>query len=231
MKKLFIILGAGILILVVVGVLALGYVGLMPGVSAIFGANQPRDLGVEPTAADLVSAQEKLGQVITDPQVDPAAQLKTATGNPVDTILTQEEYTAHAEQIHPVSDLQIKLEGSSFEISGRLDKARIPQFARTWGLTDASDREILDVVDKYAPVDPIFYIAGTGGAENNQLEIDLTRAELGRLSVSTEQAREALESYTEALFQQVPGFSVDNSYIENGQLIFQGTVVEEVPRY
>ncbi len=231
MKKLLKIIGLLLLLLILITVLALGYLGFIPGLSSLLGSDRPRDLGVHHTEKDLQSAQVKLKQTFTDPTGDPFQQYKSAPGHKVDTTLTQEEYAAHIERIHPVSDVQVKLSGNSFEISGRVDKARIPQFVRTWGLTGTSDKEVLDTINKYYPGDPIFYIAGTGGAKNNTLDMNLTKAELGRLPVSTDQAKEALKIYTETLFKQVPGFSVEDSTIENGQLKFKGSAVSAVPKY
>jgi hypothetical protein len=87
------------------------------------------------------------------------------------------------------------------------------------------------MVEKYLPFDPVFYIAGTGGAQNSKLNINLTKAEFGRLPVSTEQAEEVLKAYTESLFQQIPGFAVTESGVEDGKLVYKGTAVDEVPKY
>lgn len=62
MKTFFKFVGFLILILIIVVILLLGYLGFVPGVSAIFGSNKPRDLGITHTQADLDSAQTKLGQ-------------------------------------------------------------------------------------------------------------------------------------------------------------------------
>lgn len=229
MKKLLIIFGLVILSLLIIAVLGVGYLGFVPGLSSLMGTNKPRDLGVRFTEKDLHSAQEKLGQKVV--KSVSSEQLSENDGHSVETTLTQEEYTAHAQQIHPVSDLQIKLDGSSFEISGRIDRSRIPAFVRTWGLANASDTETLNFVDKYLPADPIFYIAGNGSVKNNDLTTNLTRAELGRLPVAREQAREIVELYTETLFLQIPGFSVEESGPKDGQLYFKGTAADQIPKY
>lgn len=218
-------------LIIIVGVLGLGYLGLIPGLSGLFGSDKPRNLGVHFSAKDFNSAQTKLNQKFVQATSNPGAQFKSSLGNKVDTVLSQEEYTAHVEKIHPVSDMQVKFDGSTFEMSGRIDKSRIPQFARTWGITNASDAEILNVVNKYYPGDPIFYLKGTGGAKNNDLQINVTKAELGRLPVPQDQAAKAVELYTETLFNSVPGFYVEESSIDNGKLHFKGSTVNEVPMY
>jgi hypothetical protein len=117
MKKFLKIAGIVLLGLIVVGLLVLGYFGFVPGLSGLMGSDKPRDLGVTYTAADLTSAQLKLGQELVEPQADPFVQFKRASGHAVETTLTQEEYSAHVAKIHPVSDVQIKLDGNNFEIS------------------------------------------------------------------------------------------------------------------
>lgn len=54
--KVFLIIIAVIILAIV---LFLGYSGFIPGVSALFGSNKPRDLGVNYTETDRASAREK----------------------------------------------------------------------------------------------------------------------------------------------------------------------------
>jgi len=51
-----------ILVIVAIVVLVGGYLGFIPGVSGLFGSDQPRDLGAAYTEADLASGQAKLKQ-------------------------------------------------------------------------------------------------------------------------------------------------------------------------
>lgn len=117
-------------------------------------------------------------------------------------------------------------------MSGRIDKTRIPQFIRTWGLSDdVNDQDVLNIIDKYLPSDPIFYLSGSGDAQDNKLNVNITKAEIGRLPVSTDSAENAVKAYTEMLFSQVEGYSVTSSSIENGKLNFIGSAVKEIPEY
>lgn len=232
MKKLLKIILILILLVIVVVVLVIGYLGFVPGLSTVMGTDKPRNLGVTYTAADLASAQGKLEQKIIEPQDDPYVQMKAAQRKPVKTSLSNAEYSAHIEAVHPVKDFQIKMDGSNFEMSGKFDKVRIPQFLKTWGLTqDASEAEILDIVNQYLPGDPVFYVKGSGGTADDKTEITLTKAELGRLPVSAQMAEQFLEAYTDILIERAPAFSVKSAKIENGQLQFDGTTTSEIPKY
>ena len=220
-----------ILVLIILVVLAAGYAGFVPGLSNVFGTNQPRDLETEVTEDHITSAQQKLNQSIVDPGDDPHQQLINAGGVPVNTTLTQEEFAAHLTQLHPVSDVQVKIDGDTFEISGRIDRDRIPAFARTLGVDDGkSTSEILDIVDTYLPVSPVFYAKGTGSIEDNVPGVSFERTELGRVPVPNGQAADALEQYLDLVLGNSP-FSADYIAIEDGELVFKGSASRLVPRY
>ena len=59
---------------VATAVLALGYLGFVPGVASLFGSDKPRDLGIKATAADLQSANsnDKITKI-------PGLSVKSAT--------------------------------------------------------------------------------------------------------------------------------------------------------
>lgn len=218
--------------IIIILVLVVGYAGFVPGVSDVFGTNKPRDLKTEVTAEHFTSAQQKLGQEIVDPEDDPNAQLIASGGTLVNATLTQEEFAAHISQLHPISDVQVKIEGDTFEISGRIDRERIPQFARTLGVDDGrSTSEILDIVDQYLPVSPVFYAKGNGAIENNVPGISFEKAELGRVPVPNGEAADALEQYLDLVLTNAPGFVADYIAIEDGELTFQGSASRLVPRY
>lgn len=218
-----------IIVVLIIGVL--GYTGFVPIVSDIMGTNNPRNLGVEIMAEHGDRAQEKLSQSIVDPGDDPHQQLMDAGGVPVNATLTQEEFAAHLMKLHPVSEVQIKIEGNEFEISGRIDRERIPAFARTLGVDDGkSTSEILDIVDQYLLVSPVFYAKGSGSIENDVPRVDFSKTELGRVPVPTGEAAEALEQYLDLVLSNSP-FSAEYIAVEDGELTFQGSASREVPRY
>jgi hypothetical protein len=232
MKKFFKILLWLVLIIILILVLILGYFGFIPGISTLFGSNSPRDLGVTHTEADLTSVQDKLSQSFVISTKNPFEQLKSSDGTEVDTLISQEEYSAHLEQVHPIDDVQVLFEGDRFQMSGRIVRDRIPGFIKTLGIgDDVSTEEILEVIDTYLPSDPVFYISGTGSATNNRVNTDISKAEIGRLPVDETLAGDTLKNYIELILQQAPAFSADSITIEDGELHFIGTATKEIPRY
>ncbi len=69
-KKILIIIG----ILLIIALLALGYLGFLPWLSSVFGSDRPRDLGVRPMPEDLDSAMTKLAVQAMPPVVDEASR-------------------------------------------------------------------------------------------------------------------------------------------------------------
>jgi len=196
-------------------------------------AASPRDLGVSSGPEDLARAQEKLGQDFVAPEIglSPYDQLKASGSHPVEVVISEEEFSQHMMAIHPVSDLQIHLEGDTFEVSGRVDRERIPGFVRTLGLTGVSDAEILETVDKYLPKNPVFYFSGTGSASDDAIFVSVAKAELGRLPVPTEYVSEGVAAYLQAVLDSAPGFTAESATISNGQLQFKGTATDAIPKY
>ena len=231
MKKILKALFWLVLIVALVGVWVLGYFGFIPGISALFGSDQPKDLGVVVTEADLVSAQEKLGQSFVETSGDPNEQLNASPSHPVSAVLTNTEWAAHMERVHPVDDLQIRISGNTVEASGRIVRDRIPGMIRTLGYGDISDTEILDTIDRYLPNDPVFYLSGTGSVQNDDVTVALTEVELGRFSLPQEDVSEGLAAYFEAMIEAAPGFSVSSVTLSDAGLSFSGIATNEVPQY
>ena len=231
MKKFMKIMLWVLLIVVLIGVWVLGYFGLVPGISAIFGSDQPRDLGVESGPEDFASVQAKLGQEIVEPGADPRAQLEAALANPVNTSITQEEYSEHVMQVHPVSDVQVRFDGDTFAVSGKIDKSRIPGFIETLGFTDVDSSEVLDAVNTYLPGDAIFYMTGTALAENDAVTLSLTNAEIGRFGIDPAEAEPYVAGYLEMVADAIPAFNMESITIRDGEMHFSGTAPAELPRY
>ena len=129
-RRFFWIFGSFVVV-VLVAVLALGWLGLVPGVSAMLGANQPRDLGVQYTPSDLAGLERKSGirfEDVADAPDHLARRLgkKKVFADPksIDGSFTQEELSAALNSASipwlPLKDVQVKLSDHVIEVSGLL---------------------------------------------------------------------------------------------------------------
>jgi hypothetical protein len=81
MKKFLLGLLIFIVVILVVAVGVGGYLGIVPGVSSLFGANKPKNLGVTFTSQDLTNAEAKAGtQIVTLAPNLPPSQSISFTG-------------------------------------------------------------------------------------------------------------------------------------------------------
>lgn len=213
--------------------LGLGYLGFLPGISALFGSNRPVDLGAAPTESDRVSANQKFDQEFTEPESASAFDLlRSARPVSVDTSLTEREIAAHIMETHPISELQIKFDrNGTFEAAGKIDKSRIASMIESLGFSQADQLAILNSIDRYIPGQPTFYLAGRGAVSNDQATLTLSAAKIGRLPMATGPMADGLVAYAEAVMKQVPGFDVASLTIENGQAVYRGTAPAVVPVY
>src|SRR3989338_10927420 len=87
-----------ILPLLLIIIFILGYLGFVPGLSAVFGSNKPKNLGIKYTDDDKITADEKLqvkyGQLSAN-ATEKGLVLKGY--HPVDKIFASEEITALAD--------------------------------------------------------------------------------------------------------------------------------------
>jgi hypothetical protein len=220
-----------IAVIILIPVLVLGYLGFVPIVSDILGANKPVDLGVKATAQDYASASLKLGRSReTLPAADvPETSLRFSGSHDVDTSFTQEEVTATMQtrkyRYNPLgNDFQARFNNDgTVEMSGTIRMNNLRPYGKASGVSDEEQDEIMDKVG-LIKVNPAFYVKGTGYVQNNRLYMDVKEAKLGRLSVPTEVFEgNYISNFVEDRIQNIPGLRVDSLKVEEGELRFKGT--------
>ncbi len=166
----FIILG-----IVIVLALAGGYFGLIPGVSKVFAADRPRDLGVTYTEQDRLNGRVKAGWKLTElpAGLPPALSLQYAGSHPVNTIFTNKELTAWINKSWnniPLTNCQIRVNNDgTAEFSGILHTSRIKNYAAAMGGTGDFE-QYLPSVTKYLVGNPAIYIKAKGSVSDNYVE-------------------------------------------------------------
>lgn len=215
MKKLLIILL--ILILIPVGILA--YLGLIPGLSPLI--TKPVDLGVQ-----------------ADPSLVTAFETKYAAPTGVSTTkldvsLSSTEVTSifavwqQRDKLFPLRDVQIKFNADGTgEASGYLKISSAIALAQNLGYSD-SDIEKGKEYIQYISGDLPFYVKGTGGMINNQLTMDPTTFQLGRVtvpdSITTPTARVVGDMINRRL-RQIGDTNIEEASFKTGAFKLKGIV-------
>lgn len=223
-----------IVIILLIPVLVLGYLGFMPGVSSLFGANNPKDLGVHWTAADYASYQQKTGAQFLnfanapDNPAKPGKKIVFADPKQMDLALTQSEVTATINSVGwvwmPLKDVQVKFDNGAVEVSGKLNTANIANFVKFIGGVGYDQSQVdkaLSWVKRFAG-DPAIYIKANASVVNNNLSLQIVQAKVGRLSVPLDVAGKVLNAGTGSIEHNAIGYNVQNATFSNGQLHFTG---------
>jgi hypothetical protein len=232
MKKLFTAVGILILAIIALAALVGGYYGFVPGVSALFGSDTPRDLGVRHAAEDLKSAEAKSGI---------AFRYKPSTGSPegsiafdgslrIDGSFTGAELTAllAADQweYNFLEDTQIRINADgSEEVAGILVIDRIPGFLAARGYSAETIEKIGGML-KYIPTDPTFHVKLDAGWKDDVLDMRLQEASVGRLSASQGWLDENGSAITGAVQSHVLSAgetSIESLRFDGGSMEYHGT--------
>jgi len=215
------------------GILLLGYLGLFPSVSRILGSDKPRDLGIKYTQTNLEEGKRKTGVEI---KILPIGGILGVTiqylgQHKVDKQFDSEEVTAIANnspwKFYPFSGLQIKFnKDGNVELTGILLTDRIISYITATG---GSRFNIAGVMEKIKlPKGNIpFYIEANGGVNNDKVNLNIQKVELGRLPIPQSlytSSKGYVDNFAEERMRFVKGLSVKSVKIENGQLNFIGTL-------
>jgi len=185
--KAFKIIGIILLVIALAVVLFLGYLGYIPGVSAIFGSNKPRDLGVKYTEEDRASARAKSQIEYTElPASTPDEQSLVRSGSrPVTADFSSAEITALMNdrpfKYWPYKDVQMKFNADgTAEVSGSLIKDRVVGYCASIGVS----KEVAEKIVKYLPANTVYYVKGKAALSNNQVSVlEPSVVEIGRMSI------------------------------------------------
>jgi len=184
-----------LVIVVLLGVVALGYLGFVPGLSDVMGSNKPRDLGITYTASDLNSANSKLGVTIkTLPPTENGIDSLSRSGQQqVTASFTSAELTAlfndHSQKwkYYPIKDIQVKIgDDGTIEMSGVLLVNRFKGLADALEIPEGGRSQIRPYLS-YVSSNPSIYIKGRLSVANNVVQSDITEIQIGRFSVGGDQ--------------------------------------------
>lgn len=222
-----------VLIIGIVGVLAGGYFGFIPGLNRVFGSDRPQDLGVAYTQADFDQGLLKSGMTLSAlPPTTPAADsLQFQGSHPVDVWYSPAELTAHAYKPvwrdAPLTQVQILIHpDGTAEASGLVSVDLTTAYLIRLGI---SPEAISQAKAKFhIPSTTIpFYVKGTASVTDNQVSLEPAQVKLARLPIPgniVTSLTPGAENLAEQIIDSVPGLYAAALRLENGRLYFQGTL-------
>lgn len=230
--------------IILVPVLVLGWLGLVPGVSTLMGANEAKDLGVTFSPVDVQNLQSKAGIKFEKPESAPEepAKPESAPENPakpvkkkvfdepkrIETRFTQEELSAAingaALDWLPLKDIQLRLGDHTIEVSGVLSAERVPELLRRAASLgyNASDLARVAQYAEKLPGDVPVYIKAVGGVTNAQLDLDLQQVSIGRFSLPADVVGKIAPRGIHKTIKGTDQFAIDTAMPQEGSMAFSG---------
>jgi hypothetical protein len=246
-QRLVWVLGGVIAAGAIVVALILAWSGFAPGLSALVGADRPRDLGVQSSAVDRQQYLSKSGERFqpnspsSEDSVSPERSVplpETQTPDEprwIETSFTQEELTAalnqDAPEWLPLRDMQLRLSDETVEVSGLLETRKVPrllQRLRRRGTDDADLARIAEYVDKLPRLVPV-YVKATGAVRDAQLDLALQEVEVGRLPLPLATLAEGVPTILRETVKRTDHFAIDSAIPQDGSLAFRGILPRAIP--
>lgn len=221
------------LILIIIAIpLTLGYFGLIPAISKVLGTNKPRDLGKTFNQEVYNKTFEKANctKANLEPSNDYPYSVKYEDFHEVEISFSDDELTSVANSYDYkdacLTSVQIRINpDGSAEGSGIFSTPALVNYLINIGIPAQG---IATAMEKYPiPKHQLpFYVKGTGSVINNQINMDLSSLELGRIPVpqsiiSTYQ--QPLADFIEnQIFKLAPDTNMEKVTLENGKLNYKG---------
>jgi hypothetical protein len=181
-------------VVIVIGLLILGYMGFIPGLSDLMGTNIPLDLNIKYTSKDYDSASAKLGVTITTLPPNPPLPASITIKNlkPVTTTLNSAELTAFANELaqrwkdSPLKSIQIRINNDgTLEVDGIILVERYDGFAKAAKIPDSFTNKIKPVLSLIR-VDPALYMKCTLAITEGKSSLDISKLKIANIEISAE---------------------------------------------
>lgn len=235
MRKLLISISIAVVLLVVGGVLVLGYFGIIPMPGDFFNVTKPKDLGITYSEEDFISFQERTGAEILSYDLATEELQKTNSSliftepKPYDLTFSNREITARINYAKwsamPAKNVQVKFSNDGIlEASGNLITDNLINFASVAGYGGYSSEEAekgLNWIEKLGE-NPSFYIKAKVDITNNELTLDTQSIQINRISLPSGQANSALTVATETIIKSVTGLDAEKLTISENAYNFKG---------
>lgn len=233
MKKIVVWVG-GLTLLVITGVVFyIAYLGFVPGLSSLIGANNPRDLGVSYSQTDAFDYLDRAGTtVVGEMMADTTAKIQFTGTNEVKADFSQEEISAALNYFEwnnmPVKNTQLRINpDGTVEFSGNLQIDRIVGFLANTGL-NVSQNEIEQAMKYvgYVKTNLPVYAKFAASVTKNQATVDMQSFQIGRINIPLEayNVDKVITSATNIIISQVTGLNAESVTFSDRLMSFKGTV-------
>jgi len=234
MKKL----GVLVLVLLLVFVFVLGFLGFVPGLSAVLGANKAKNLGIKYTDADKITAVEKLQVKYGQLSANASEKGLVLKGfHPVDKFFTSQELTALADTrqkqfgLFPFKNVQIRVNpDGTVEGSGILEFNTALDYLQQLGVPLDQVNKAIDKFKILRGELPV-YLKVSGGVVNNTSNIIVQSAEIARIPIPqalVNQYGPSLNNLVEDIVaQRKPHYDIKSLKVEEGKIHFVGSSPDE----
>ena len=229
----------GLIVVIIVVVLGLGYLGFVPGVSKLLGSDKPRDLGITYTAADLKSITSKnhVQRIVLESAPDIKSSFVLKGTQAINNVFTDKEITARLGQesdwlFNPFTNVQVKIgKDGTVEASGVVRVDRLRGYAEATGVSSTDIEAISKGMDKYKVPRISFpaYVKGSLSIENNKLNIDLSELYIGKIPVAKALYSQAKSAFEDFVYKRLTSGGYGSLYVKslsfsNGKMSFSGNI-------
>ncbi len=198
---------------VLVGVLAVGYLGFVPFLSDLMGTNKATDLGVKYTAADAESATTKLSDLLNSPEDT------TVTLSEAEITAFINEKAAESDKI-PIDNTQVKIGADgTLQITGNIDMAKLQTLGSS-GDVDESAKSLINTVTSVVRTDPSFSTKASLSVVDGKPVADISDLKLGNLGLTPDQTAAGEEMISKMLegYMSNSGMSFTELQASSGSL-------------
>ncbi len=224
-----------IFLAVVGGILILGYLGFIPILSDVMGANRPKDLGVKYSQKEYQTFADKTNGDVAEVKksVPPNQSVIYEGKKDIKDSYSQEELSGRINyakwKYMPVGNTQIRINNDgSVEFSGNVLMNRLPGFIAREGMgkyTMADVTKGLKFINMIK-VNPPVYTKFTAKVMDNKLTVNIQKIEVGKFNVPLGKigANQVVVAVFDNIISKAPGFYGKTVTFSRGQMIFEGSI-------
>lgn len=228
-----------IILIISSAILYFGYLGFVPFLSDLMGANKPKDLGVKYSIKESQLFSNKIGNQIieTTETAAPGKSVEYFGKREVNESFSQEEISARINygrwKYMPVGNTQIRINPDGYvEFSGNILIDRLPGFISQVGLGKYSMSDVTKGLDfiNLIKVNPPLYAKLKTSMTDNKINLNISTITVGKFTVPLEsiQANETINAVAQTILTQATGFYGKSVTFSDGKMKFVGSIPEKM---